>query len=332
MAACPASVSYARECQQESPFPLAAKIVTVRDVSVVTSPPSQVRTSNFTLYAWAVLSWNILVILWGAYVRASGSGAGCGGHWPLCNGEVIPLAPQVQTIIEFTHRLTSVVAFLGVGGLLTWSYLIFPKNHKVRQMALVSLALFITEAVLGAGLVLLDYVGANASGARAFYLCLHLLNTAFLLAALILAAWFSQHPDRTFRWPYPLVIAALPMALLVMVTGTIAALGDTLFPASSLAAGLQQDLAASSNILVRLRGLHPALAILGAVLFVYVAFKFLRTPARHTALAVLGLSMFQVLAGAINIALLAPTWMQIIHLLLADLVWLALVVLAMEAV
>jgi len=290
-----------------------------------------VRTANFTRYAWGVLGWNVLVILWGAYVRATGSGAGCGGHWPLCNGEVVPQTPQIQTIIEFTHRLTSGVAFLGVAGLLVWSFFSFPRNHRVRKASIASLALMVTEAALGAGLVLFDYVGANASAARAFYLSLHLLNTAFLLAALILTAWFAQNPDRTFRLRSQLLTGTLPVALLVMVTGTIAALGDTLFPASSLAAGIQQDLSSSSNFLVRLRGLHPAFAVLGAILFVYAAFKFIRTPARRIALTVLALSMLQVVAGAINIALLAPTWMQIIHLLLADLVWLALVLLAVEA-
>jgi len=234
-------------------------------------------------------------------------------------------------MIEFTHRLTSVVAFLGVGGLLAWSHWSFPRNHRVRQMAMVAMALFVVEAALGAGLVLFDYVGVNASGARAFYLSLHLLTTAFLLAALTLTAWFAQNLERTLRWPAPLLLATLPVALLVMVTGTIAALGDTLFPAASLAAGVQQDLSTDSNVLLRLRAAHPAFAIVGAILFVYAAFRFLRTPARRLALAVLGLSMTQVLAGAINIGLLAPTWMQIIHLLLADLTWLALVLLAIEA-
>ncbi len=47
----------------------------------------------FSRYAWGVLLWNVLVALWGAYVRATGSGAGCGSHWPTCNGEILPRAP-----------------------------------------------------------------------------------------------------------------------------------------------------------------------------------------------------------------------------------------------
>ena len=308
------------------------KLVTVRDVSVLASLPVRLRTANFTRYAWGVLGWNLMVILWGAYVRASGSGAGCGSHWPLCNGEVVPRAPRIETIIEFTHRLTSGGALLAVIGLFVWSVVLFPRSHRVRRSALASVVLFITEAALGAGLVLFDYVGLNTSVWRAFYVSLHLLNTEFLLAALILTVWFAQNPGREYGGSRtPLVIATLPAALIVMMTGAIAALGDTLFPASSLAAGIRQDLSAASNFLVRLRVLHPALAVLAAIVFIAAAFQYLRSSARPLALKVLALTMAQVVAGAINIALLAPSWMQIIHLLMADLVWLALVLLALEA-
>jgi heme A synthase len=290
------------------------------------------RTANFTRYAWGVLGWNLLVILWGAYVRATSSGAGCGSHWPLCNGEVVPRAPRIETIVEFTHRLSSGLALLAVIGLVLWSFICFPRKHAVRRSALASFALFILEIALGAGLVLFDYVGLNSSGWRAFYLSLHLLNTEFLLAALILTAWFAENPDRKYRGARtPLVIATLPAALLVMMSGAIAALGDTLFPASSLAVGIRQDLSAASNFLVRLRTLHPALAIVSAIGFIAAAFQYLRSSARPLALKVLALTMTQVVAGAINVALLAPSWMQIIHLLMADLVWLALVLLALEA-
>ena len=301
-------------------------------VSVITSPSSQARTANFARYAWSVVGWNLLVILWGAFVRATGSGAGCGSHWPLCNGEVVPRAPRIETIIEFTHRLSSGIALLAVVGLAVWSFMRFPKNHRVHRAALVSVAFFVTEALLGAGLVLFDYVGLNASAGRAVYLSLHLLNTEFLLAALVLTAWFAQNPDREYGVPRsPLVIATLAAALLVMITGGIAALGDTLFPASSLAAGIRQDLSAASNFLVRLRALHPALAVLAAIAFIAAAFQYLRSAARPIALTVLALTMTQIVVGSINIALLAPSWMQIIHLLMADLVWLALVLLAIEA-
>jgi len=59
------------------------------------------KLQPFAKAAWGVLAYSILVILWGAYVRISFSGDGCGDHWPLCHGEVIPTAPSVKTLIEF---------------------------------------------------------------------------------------------------------------------------------------------------------------------------------------------------------------------------------------
>jgi heme A synthase len=294
------------------------------------------RAGNFTRFAWGVLAWNVLVVLWGAYVRASGSGAGCGSHWPLCNGEVVPVAPRIETIIEFTHRVMSGVALVGVVGLWLWARAKFAQRSRARRMALASLVFLITEALLGAGLVLFNYVDKDQSVGRAFYLSLHLVNTLLLLGALVLTAWFSRHYDER---PFPkrslLVIAALPVAALVSVTGAIAALGDTLFPAASLSQGFHQDFSAAANFLVRLRVLHPTFAILAACYFVIASMAILRSTesgtGRKLALSVLILVAAQLGAGAINLLLLAPVWMQIVHLLLADMVWLSLVLLAVEA-
>lgn len=299
-----------------------------------TQSPAETSASGFTRYAWAVLAWNLFVVLWGAYVRASGSGAGCGSHWPLCNGEVVPRAPRLETIIEFTHRVTSAVSILATGWLAVWSFRRFPRDHRVRRYALLSIVFLFTEALLGAGLVIFEFVAANASAGRAFYLSLHLVNTQFLLATLALTAWYSREnvPLQAHR-PVRL-LAALPVALVVSVTGAIAALGDTLFPASSLAEGMRQDLSAASSLLLRLRVLHPALAILAAGYFVYVAMSVLRAKAgpltTRIGLAAIVLALAQLAAGAINITLLAPIWMQLVHLLLADLLWLSLVLLVLE--
>jgi heme A synthase len=291
---------------------------------------------NFTRYAWGVLAWNLFVVLWGAYVRASGSGAGCGSHWPLCNGEVLPRAPRLETIIEFTHRMTSAVSLLATGWLAVWSVRRFPRDHRVRRYALLSIVFLFAEALLGAGLVLFEFVASNASVGRAFYLSLHLVNTQFLVAALALTAWHSRDvaPPNGVRRS-PCLIAALPAALVVSVTGAVTALGDTLFPAASLAEGIRQDIAAASSFLLRLRVLHPALAILAAAYFAYVAMSVLRSKPRpltaQIATAVIVLALAQLGAGAINITLLAPVWMQLVHLLLADLLWLSLVLLVVEA-
>jgi heme a synthase len=296
-------------------------------------PPA--RTANFTRFAWGMLAWNVLVVLWGAYVRASGSGAGCGSHWPLCNGEVVPVAPRIETIIEFTHRMMSGVALVAVIALWLWSRISFTRGSRVRSMALASFVFLIAEALLGAGLVLFNYVDKNASFSRAFYLSLHLTNTLLLLGALAMTAWFSRAAVQISARRSPLVMAALPIAVLVSVTGAIAALGDTLFPATSLAQGFHQDFSGTANFLLRLRVLHPTFAILAAAYFVMISVVVLRSAQRGVATklaaGVLALALTQLCAGALNLILLAPVWMQITHLLLADLVWVSLVLLAVEA-
>jgi heme a synthase len=282
-----------------------------------------------------VLAWNVLVVLWGAYVRASGSGAGCGSHWPLCNGDVIPVAPRIETIIEFTHRAMSGVALVAVAALWLWSRASFGRRHRVRTMASAAVVFLIVEALLGAGLVLFNYVDKNQSVGRAFYLSLHLLNTLLLLGALALTAWFSRSTVNTSTPRSSWLIAALPIAALVSVTGAIAALGDTLFPTASLAQGFRQDFSGAANFLVRLRVLHPTLAILAGSYFATVSVFVMRLKqalvARKLAMGVLILAAVQLSAGAINLILLAPVWMQITHLFLADLVWMSLVLLAVEA-
>lgn len=297
--------------------------------------PAKNRSANFTRYAWGVLAWNVLVVLWGAYVRASGSGAGCGSHWPLCNGDVVPRAPQLATIIEFTHRMMSAVSLLATGWLAIWSIRSFQRDHRVRRYALLSIVFLFAEALLGAGLVLFEFVASNASLGRAVYLSLHLANTQFLLAALLLTAWYSRDVAPGPMPRSPRVIAALPVALAVSVTGAIAALGDTLFPVSSLAEGMRQDISAASSFLLRLRVLHPVLAILAAGYFAYAAMSVLRSKPRpqatQIAVGAIVLALAQLGAGAINITLLAPVWMQLVHLLLADLLWLSLVLLVVEA-
>ena len=298
-------------------------------LSTTVASPAQVGAKNFSRLAWSTLVWNIGVVLWGAYVRASGSGAGCGNHWPLCNGEVVPRAAQIQTIIEFTHRLMSGVAFFAVAALLYWAIRRFPRGHRARTMAIASFCFLIAEALLGAGLVLFEYVGANNSAGRALYLSLHLANTLLLLAALALTAWFSSHPERAPARISGLFVMALALALAVSASGAIAALGDTLFPASSLREGIRQDFSGATGFLLRLRVFHPALAVLSASYFGWIAVSNFRV--NRVAPAVLVLTIAQLCAGALNLALLAPVAMQIVHLLLADLVWISLVLMSVES-
>jgi heme a synthase len=302
--------------------------------TIAQSPPAQSTRADhdpFRRFAWAVLGWNVVVVLWGAYVRASGSGAGCGSHWPLCNGEVMPRAPRLETVIEFTHRLSSGVALIAVAALCIWGFRRFPRGNRLRWTSGLSLFFLLMEAALGAGLVLFEYVDKNASVARAVYLSAHLANTMLLLAALTATAWLAHDASREFhmsRIP-GLLIAALPAAIFVCISGTVAALGDTLFPVASLAEGMRQDWSTTANILLRLRVLHPVLAAGLAVFLILIALsKFRAHPSART---VALLALIQAMAGAMNLAMLAPVWMQIVHLLLADLLWIALVILSIEA-
>lgn len=299
--------------------------------------------TRFARYGWAVLGYNLLVILWGAYVRASGSGAGCGAHWPLCNGEVIPRAPAIETLIELTHRATSGVALLLVVGQLAWARRIAPRRGPLWWAAHAAMALMLTEALVGAGLVLFEMVAENASLARAWWLAAHLLNTFGLLAMLGLVPWLASRAGATRStfgavlravWQAAgrergLLLAALGGTLLLGMTGAITALGDTLFPSRSLAEGFAQDVSPTAHLLVRLRVIHPTLAVaMAAVLLLTAGVCAARRPSSETrrfGLAVATLVLTQLLAGVVNLVLLAPTWMQLVHLLLADLLWLALV-------
>ena len=296
------------------------------------------RLGRFAVYAWATLAYNVGVVIWGAYVRASGSGAGCGSHWPLCNGEMIPRDPGIKTLIELSHRLTSGVALLLVVGLTVWAFRSYPKKHWVRWGAAVSLFFILTEALIGAGLVLFELVADNASIARALSLAVHLVNTFLLLAALTYTAWGASGggPARwrgrgMIGWAFGL---ALLGSLVLGMSGAVAALGDTLFPARSLAEGLRQDLSSTAHVLIRLRLLHPAIAIMvGAciVLAASLASSLRASGVKPLSRALIALLLIQLGAGALNVYLLAPIWMQLLHLFLADLLWITLVLAALAA-
>lgn len=295
-----------------------------------------VKLNLFAKYAWGVLIYNLLVILWGAYVRATGSGAGCGNHWPLCNGEVVPRTPQVETMIEFTHRLSSGLALLLVVGAVIWAFRVYAKVSPVRLGAGMSLLFMVTEALLGAGLVLFKLVANDTSAARAWVVALHLANTFLLLAALALMAWWASggKPIRLKErngTALALVIAFLAM-LVLGASGAVTALGDTLFPAASLAEGLQQKFSPTAHFLVRLRLYHPLIAVIvGAYTVVIIGMINARQPnlmTRWVGRIFTGLYFVQLAAGAFNVVLLAPLWMQMLHLLLADLLWIGLVLFA----
>jgi heme A synthase len=291
---------------------------------------------RFARYCWISLAAVVAVILWGAFVRATGAGAGCGSHWPTCNGAVVPPSPGAKTLIEYTHRLSSAAAAVRVVVGLVRARRLFPRGHRVRAAAVASVVFMGVEVLIGAGIVLLRYVEANASLARAAWMAAHLVNTLLLLAAMTLTAhWAAGGSALALRARPRLTLAGAACALgtlAVAATGAVTALGDTLFPARDLASGLAADLSSTAHLFVRLRVVHPVLA--AAVALGLLALPSLSPPSGPAARSGRWLRaavLAQLAAGLATLALLAPTALQLVHLLLADVVWVALVVHACEA-
>ena len=297
----------------------------------------QHATRGFQIYAWGVVLYHLAVIVWGAFVRASGSGAGCGEHWPLCNGAAIPPSPTVATLIEFSHRVTSGLALGSAVGLLVYAFRKFSKGHLARRAAVAAVGFELMEAVIGAALVLLGQVAKNASTGRAYTLSVHLVNTLLLVAALTLAAWAGSKPAGRWRSPTGFRTAfglGVLGFMLLGISGTIAALGDTLFRVTSFSAGFAQDFAAAAHPFIRLRVWHPIIAAavgcgLATLAYILIVRK-ISDGVSRMAYAVLTLVVVQLGTGMINLALLAPVPLQLLHLLLADLVWIAFVLLGAE--
>lgn len=311
-------------------------MATLAQGSFVKPPPAKALRN----FAWFVLGYNVLVVLWGSVVRATGSGAGCGNHWPLCNGEVIPQSPKIATVIEFTHRaMTGGTTFL-ILGLLIWTLRATPRGHLARIAAIASTILLVNEAFLGALLVKLGYVVRDQSMGRFIVLPIHLANTLLLLAALALTASFlarnlTRSSTRISRSLLLVSLFGLGASILVGVSGSLAALGDTLFPATSLGNAIAQDLASTSSWLIRLRWIHPASALVAAGFVLFLVSRALASPSRQLrrlAIATAVLLLSQIAIGFVDVLLLAPTWMQIFHLLGADLYWISLVLLTSRLV
>src|SRR5687767_14016949 len=231
--------------------------------------------SRFAKFAWFVLAYNMVVILWGVFLRASKSGDGCGQHWLTCHGELLPSAPELKTIIEFSHRMTTGPAFLFVVILLIWAFRKFEKGHAVRKAAFVSFVFIVTEVLIGAVLVLTGNTAESLTTERPFLAIGHLINSFLLLASLALTAWYAGG-ERTIdlrgrRKPVVLLIVACVAILLVATSGSVAALSSMLFPSQTLTEGISQDFAAGSNILLRLRVSHPILSIITSVHLIFLA-------------------------------------------------------------
>ncbi len=294
---------------------------------------------RYTTFAWVVVAYTIAVILWGAFVRATGAGAGCGSHWPTCNGQIIPRPEQVETIIEFFHRITSMVNGFLVIGMVWGAFRLFSKGHIVRRGAVLSLIFIIIEGLLGAALVRFEWVVDNVSLGRVVASGVHLINTSILMTFIILTAWWSGG-GRPLRWRDQgqvgwLLLVAFVGYLVLSASGAITALGNTVFPSESFSAGFAADFDPTSHFVIRLRIWHPVIAIaLGIYLVLMSTAVAMQRPSSqinqyaHALKIIFGA---QLLLGFLNVLLLAPVWMQLAHLLLANLILIFQVLLSAEA-
>ncbi|MGI9665832.1 MAG: COX15/CtaA family protein [Acidimicrobiia bacterium] len=299
------------------------------------APESRIVPSRrriFMVASWGTLAFNVLVILGGTIVRATGSGDGCGDSWPKCGDQFIPPNPTVETLIEYMHRTSSFVAGLGVAlvfGLALW---IFPRRHIVRKAATWSGVFLVIEALLGAALVIFGWVDADVSAGRITVVPLHLLNTFLLLGALSLTAWWgSGNPSprqpvtsRTGWW----LIGGAGILLVLGATGALNALADTVFPAESVSGDLSEKFGPTAPALSRLRIVHPFVAIIGGMLVAWIATKESKRSSDVTkklATTVTIIVLSQMFIGIANIYFLTPLSIQVIHLMVADLLWITYV-------
>jgi heme a synthase len=301
----------------------------------------QQKLSRFAKFAWFTLALNVLVIIWGVFLRASKSGDGCGEHWLTCNGELIPSAPQFKTVIEYSHRMTTaidglVMFILVVLAITIWYRDRSRRNRNVMIAAVGSWFFVITEGAIGAGLVLTGNTAVAVTDTRPFWAIGHLINTFVLLVFLTMTAWLASRERRMILWPEKrtLLLIGLGFVLLLFVgmSGTLAALSNMLFPSTSIAEGIAKDFAAGSNMILRLRLSHPILSVFTAIYLVFLA-GWLKAktglgsnvPWWSGVLSLLVIA--QVIWGAATLLTFGPIVMQLGHLFLADSVWISFVML-----
>lgn len=281
--------------------------------------------------AWGALVVNLITIVGGALVRATGSGAGCGESWPSCKGALVPGFGDFTTQIEFAHRATSGLALLSVVALFVSVYRNYEKGSQARRMANLCALAIVIESLLGAWLVLARLVEDNATVMRAIAVPIHLVNTLFLVGVLTSCAWVVSHRE-PLRWPTKgrkMLWMAAGFLVLLGMSGGIAALADTLFPVSSLGEGIRADLDSTAHFLTRLRIVHPGLAVCVAVFLLHYAGSTFDVARRH-AMALMALVGFQLALGVLNVVLLTPVALQLMHLLVADLLWISVILLGAE--
>ena len=289
---------------------------------------SDVAHPGLGKWSWALLWLTVGVIVGGSLVRATGSGDGCGESWPRCEGSLFPLGGGTETSIEFAHRLATVLLAVALVALLIAARRSGGAGRQVQRGLKWAGIFFFGEVIIGAVLVLAGWVDKDASIGRTIVVPLHLVNTFLLLGAVVLVV----HVAKGGAWPKfdlkrrsnRLGLVVLGAILIVGATGGLNALADSLFPADSLLEGIRAEFGAAAPFLVRARTIHPVIAI-GAGLTVLML---LRSPSfdgagsvRRLADAAAILVGIEAVIGILNVALLTPVEVQLVHLLVADMLW-----------
>lgn len=296
--------------------------------------------SRFAKFSWGFLFYTLGVIVWGAFVRASFSGDGCGNNWPTCGGSsVVPIFTQAKTVIEFVHRTSVFFITPLILIQVIWAFRAFPKGSNIRKASLWSTLFIVVEALIGALLVKQHLVGWDASVNRAIVMCAHLVSTFILLGTLTLtAAWASGIKPSSIKGQGPVMwalLVGLGGVVVLGVSGAIAALGDTLYHAKNLADSMRQDFSPTASFLLRLRPGHPLIAVSVGIYTVLIGglLAHLRPTERvkRYGRQVAFIFFSQLLLGVINLLLNAPIWMQMVHLFVADVLWVAMILLTAAA-
>lgn len=282
-------------------------------------------------FAWLTLAWTVFVVLGGAVVRSTGSGAGCGRSWPTCQGTFTPEL-RGATAIEFGHRAVSGIALLLVA-LLVWRvFRTFEKGHPARKGAIWSGIAIVIESLIGAMIVFYEWVADDASVARVISVPLHLVNTFLLLAVLTLTVYWVSGGGRFVDRRHRTTLIAFAAGMLAIAgTGGVTALADTLFPRDGFTVAGIISVEASEHFLTELRVIHPIVSILvGVAAAMWARRNTAGTAAATAGRVVVYTVVAQMVLGSANVLLGTPTWISVIHLAAADVLWIAWVWMAAQ--
>lgn len=298
--------------------------------------PRLPENSEFAKFCWYTLIYTLAVVAWGVYLRASNFGDGCGSNWPMCGDNVDPIKGPIATLVESTHRLSTML--LGVLSLvvIVWAYKSFEKGHLARKFSGLFLFMVLFEGWIGRYLVKRDLVTVNDTVERAVWMGVHVLSTFLLLGALVGAALSASRirpitlkSQGAVGW---LLGVGFVGTMLLGVSGAIAAFGNQVDPAVY---GLADRLKPTAFWAHKLSVAHPIGAVsIGLYLMLMSSLvQHLRQDpfVRNASRTLIGVLIVQGIVGGANILLKAPVALQMIHLVLADLNWITVVVLAIAA-